>query len=81
MQFPNERQLLALRERYPAGTRIRLNHMDDPYAPVPDGTVGEVQYVDDAGNIHMVWKNGRTLSLIDGVDDFTIITNDKEEGK
>ncbi|HRR78474.1 MAG TPA: DUF4314 domain-containing protein, partial [Ruminococcus sp.] len=41
MQFPNERQLKVLRERYPAGTRIRLNHMDDPYAPVPDGTVGE----------------------------------------
>ena len=81
MQFPNERQLLALRERYPAGTRIRLNHMDDPYAPVPDGTVGEVQYVDDAGNIHMIWQNGRTLSLIEGVDDFTIITDDKEEGK
>ena len=81
MQFPNERQLLALRERYPAGTRIRLNHMDDPYAPVPEGTIGEVQYVDDAGNIHMIWQNGRTLSLIDGVDDFTIITNDKEEGK
>ena len=81
MQFPNEYELKALRESYPAGTRIRLNHMDDPYAPVPEGTVGEVQYVDDAGNIHMVWKNGRTLSLIEGVDDFTIITNDKEEGK
>lgn len=79
MQFPNERQLQALRERYPAGTRIRLNHMDDPYAPIPDGTVGEVQYIDDAGNIHMVWENGRTLSLIEGVDDFTIIK--KEEGK
>ncbi|HRR78113.1 MAG TPA: DUF4314 domain-containing protein [Ruminococcus sp.] len=49
MQFPNERQLQALRERYPAGTHIRLNHMDDPYAPVPDGTIGEVQYVDDGG--------------------------------
>lgn len=78
MQFPNERQLQALRERYTAGTHIRLNHMDDPYAPVPEGTIGEVQYVDDGGNIHMIWKNGRTLSLIDGVDDFTIITNDKE---
>ena len=81
MQFPDERQLQDLRKRYPAGTRIRLIHMDDPYAPVPGGTVGEVQYVDDAGNIHMVWKNGRTLSLIEGVDDFTIITDDKEEGK
>ncbi len=81
MQFPNERQLQGLRERYPAGTRIRLNHMDDPFAPVPDGTIGEVQYIDDAGNIHMIWQNGRTLSLIEGVDDFTIITDDKEEGK
>jgi hypothetical protein len=81
MQFPNERQLKALRERYPAGTNIRLNHMDDPYAPIPDGTVGEVQYIDDGGNIHMIWQNGRTLSLIEGVDDFTIITDDKEEGK
>lgn len=77
MQFPNERQLQALRERYPAGTKIRLNHMDDPYAPIPDGTIGEVQYVDDAGNIHMVWENGRTLSLIEGEDSFTIIN--KEE--
>jgi len=25
--------------------------MDDPYAPVPDGTIGEVQYVDDGGAI------------------------------
>ena len=73
MQFPNERQLQALRERYPAGTKIRLNHMDDPYAPIPDGTIGEAQYVDDAGNIHMVWENGRTLSLIEGADSFTII--------
>ena len=75
MQFPNERQLKALRERYPAGTRIRLNHMNDPFAPIPDGTVGEVQYVDDAGNIHMKWENGRTLSLIDGVDDFEVISD------
>ena len=81
MQFPNERQLQSLRERYPAGTKIRLNHMDDPYAPIPDGTVGEVQYVDDAGSIHMIWENGRTLSLIEGEDSFTIITDDKEEGK
>ena len=51
MQFPNEHELTALRERYPAGTHIRLNHMDDPYSPVPDGMIGEVQYVDDGGAI------------------------------
>lgn len=76
MQFPNERQLKALRERFPADTRIRLNHMDDPYAPVPPGTTGSVAYVDDAGNVHMKWDNGRSLSLIPDEDNFTII---KEE--
>ena len=75
MQFPNERQLKTLRERFPTGTKIRLIHMDDPYAPIPSGTVGEVRMVDDGGNIHMVWQNGRTLSLIDGVDDFEIISD------
>ncbi|MBQ8708917.1 MAG: DUF4314 domain-containing protein [Succinivibrionaceae bacterium] len=76
MQFPNKRELETLRERFPAGTRIRLNHMDDPYAPVPPGTTGSVVYVDDAGNVHMKWDNGRSLSLIPDEDDFTII---KEE--
>lgn len=75
MQFPNKRQLEVLRERYPAGTRIRLNHMDDPYAPILPGTTGSVEYIDDAGNIHMKWDNGRSLSLIDGVDDFEIISD------
>ena len=81
MPFPNEHELTALRERYPAGTRIRLNHMDDPYAPIPPGTTGSVDYIDDAGNVHMKWDNGRTLSLIPGEDDFTIITNEEEAGK
>ena len=49
--------------------------MDDPYAPVPPGTVGEVQMVDDGGNIHMVWQNGRSLALIEGVDDFQVISD------
>lgn len=29
-----------------------------------------VSYVDDAGQIHVEWKNGRGLSLILGVDKF-----------
>ena len=75
MQFPNERQLKALRERYPAGTLIRLKHMADDIAPVPPGTIGEVQMIDDGGNIHMKWQNGRSLSLIEEADDFEVISD------
>ena len=46
-----------IKEQYPPGTRIRLNAMDDPYAPILPGTEGEVDFVDDAGQLHMKWDS------------------------
>ena len=74
MRFPNDAELKVLRERYPAGTRIRLIRMADDIAPVPPGTTGEVALVDDAGNIHMKWQGGRSLALIEGADEFEVIS-------
>ena len=62
-----------IKEQYPPGTRIRLNSMEDPYAPVAPGTEGEVDFVDDIGTIHMKWDNGRSLALIPGEDSFTVL--------
>ena len=42
-----------IKEQYPKGTRIRLNSMEDPYAPIAPGTEGEVDFVDDLGSLHM----------------------------
>ena len=68
--FPSRGQVEFIRSCYPAGTRIVLSSMNDPYAPVESGTRGTVQYVDDAGQIGVAWDNGRSLSLIPGVDSF-----------
>lgn len=62
-----------MREQFPPGTRIRLLEMKDPYAPVPPGTEGTVDFIDDACQLHMVWDNGRTLALIPGEDRFSVI--------
>ena len=62
-----------IREQYPPGTRIRLNAMDDPYHPILPGTEGEVDFVDDEGQIFMKWDNGRTLPLVPGEDSFTVL--------
>lgn len=48
------RQRIAMTQlNFPPGTRIVLNHMDDPYAPVPTGIRGTVRAVDDVG--HYGW--------------------------
>lgn len=62
-------QVERIREQYPAGTRLVLERMDDP-RPIPEGTAGTVVAVDDAGQILMQWDNGRSLSLVPGVDSF-----------
>lgn len=45
----NREMLAFLRKQYPAGTRIRLDAMQDPYAPVEAGATGKLDYIDDAG--------------------------------
>lgn len=54
------------------GTRVRLISMDDRQAP-PRGTEGTVQFVDDAGIIHVQWDTGSSLGLIPGADEWEVI--------
>lgn len=67
-------ELQRLREVYVPGTRIRLVEMggNDPM-PVEPGTKGTVDLVDDAGQIQVRWDNGRSLTLVPGVDTFCVI--------
>ncbi len=76
----NQNQVARIKAQYPPGTRIRLDHMDDRYAPIPSGTEGVVQTVDDAGQLVMKWDNGRSLSLIPGEDCFSIIQQEEAQG-
>lgn len=67
-EFPSKAIVESLRRQYPAGTKVRLVSMDDPYAPLV-GTIGEVLGVDDAGSILVKWSNNSLLSVIFGVDE------------
>ena len=76
-EYANTSQPVSEKEMYPKGTRIELNVMNDPFAPVPSGTRGTVDYVDDMGQIHMRWDNGRTLALVPGEDSFRKLTDEE----
>ena len=67
MRLIGKETLQALRERYPAGTRVELVQMDDAQAPSV-GTKGTVRGVDDMGSIMVAWDNGCGLNVAYGED-------------
>ena len=58
---------------YKPGDRIELIHMDDSQA-VTDGTKRTIDYIDDIGQLHMKWDNGRTLAVNLDLDSVRKIT-------
>lgn len=66
-----------IKKRYTAGTRIELDYMDKENMPA--GLKGIVDHVDDQGQLHMIWENGRSLALIPGLDSFHVLPQPKQE--
>lgn len=66
-------EIREIKENYPPGTRIQLIQMEDQWA-VPSGTRGTVDFVDDQGQIHPKWDNGRSLAIVPQVDQFRKLT-------
>ena len=72
MRIPTENEVKMLKMRYPEGTTVVCDHMDDPYNPIPTGTKGTVEHIDSMGQIHVRWENGSGLALVPNVDRFHI---------
>ena len=70
MRMPTEKEIARIRTLYPAGTRVELISMEDPYAHPKAGELGTVQFIDDLGQIHVRWDCGSGLALIPGTDSF-----------
>ena len=70
MKRLSHEQIAWLRSNFPQGTRIMLDYMAEDPNPVPAHSCGTVQYIDDAGTIHCIWDNQRTLGICPEVDRF-----------
>ena len=68
MRFPRRETVDRVKRDYPAGTRVELVHMEDPYTKIPEGTKGTVRCVDDTGTIFVDWDTGSGLGIVYGED-------------
>lgn len=67
-RIPKE-TMAQLKEEYPAGTRVELVYMDDPYnTKLFPGCRGTVRAVDSIGTIHVDWDCGSSLGIVYGED-------------
>ena len=73
MKTISKEVITMLREKYPAGTRVELVHMYDPYTSLTTGDKGTVRCVDDMGTIHISWDCGSSLGAVYGEDIITKI--------
>lgn len=72
-------RLQALREAYPAGIRVELVHMNDPYnTKLKPGCKGTVMAVDDIGTVHIAWDCGSSLGAVYGEDVIRKVTGGDE---
>lgn len=61
-----EPEVEALKAKYPTGSRVRFIGFGepDPWSPLPPGTEGTVQMVDDGGTVHVDWDSGSHLGMV-----------------
>ena len=67
-KIPTRETIVRLRREYPAGTRVELVAISDPYTTLKPGDHGSVLMVDDVGTIHVAWDNGSALGVAYGAD-------------
>ena len=66
--FPSREVVERLRQQYPAGCRVELVFMNDPYTALKPGDQGTVIAVDDVGTVHIAWDRGSSLGAAHGED-------------
>ena len=62
-----------LREQYPKGSGIRLSEQRDALSPVQPGTKGTLEHIDDEGQFHVSWEDGKETVLAIGKDRFQVL--------
>jgi hypothetical protein len=74
MTLPDKTEVERVRAYYPAGTRVEITRLKDPYSTLKPGDRGTVEFVDDTASVHCVFDDGSHLGLLYAVDGYRKLT-------
>jgi hypothetical protein len=74
------REFIETQREQLIGRRIVCTLMGADPDPIPSGSKGTVEFVDDMGIIHVKWDSGRTLGLDPKADMYEILDRSCQNG-
>ena len=78
-RLPSKAVVESIRLRFPAGTRVELVRMNDPYSKLKPGDRGTVDFCDDCGTLFCVWDQGSSLGVVYGEDEVIKIEDNDDD--
>lgn len=67
-----QKEIQRIKDKYKIGSKIKMNKLSNRPISI-EGLLGNVEKVDDFGNIVVRYKTLGTETLVEGVDDFELL--------
>ena len=67
-----KQEIQQIKEKYKIGSKIKINKLSNRPIPKP-GLLGNIEKIDEFGNIVVRYKTLGTETLVEGVDDFELL--------
>lgn len=66
-------EIEKIKETYIPGQKIELINLYSSFHLLLSGRRGMIEFIDDLGNIHVIWERNLNVPLVVGIDEFKII--------
>lgn len=69
----SKKEIEKIKKIYIPGQKLELINLYSSFNVLFPGTKGMIEFIDDLGNIHVIWEHKKNIQLVVGIDEFKII--------
>lgn len=69
----SKKEIEKIKNIYIPGQKLELINLYSSFNVLLPGTKGMIEFIDDLGNIHVIWEHKKNIQLVVGIDEFKII--------